>query len=316
MLSRTADNLYWLARYMERAENLARILHVADRMSMMPAGDSDTLRSEWQSALVISGCEEPFEATGEAVTAANVIDYIGRNPDNHSSIFSCVRSARDNARAIRNAITSEMWESLNSTWLDFDEQWNRARANKEIRPFLEWVKERSSLFRGSFAGTMIRDEGYHFTRLGTFLERGDNTARILDVKYHVLLPETEAVGGGIDYLQWSTVLRAVSALGSYHWLYHENPRPWHIAEFLILREEMPRSLVHCLRGISRTLDAIAEDQGVRHECHRMAGKMYSHLRYSSAEEVFQTGLHEFLTEFVVRNNDLGNLIAKNYLLLE
>lgn len=169
------------------------------------------------------------------------------------------------------------------------------------------------MFRGSLAGTMIRDEAYHFTRLGTFVERADNTARILDVKYHILLPDMAEVGGGVDYYQWTTILRAVSALGGYHWVYSENPRPWNIAEFLILREEMPRSLITCLREITTTLEILAEAHGRRHPCHRQAGRLYSSLKFAVAEDVFQQGLHEFLTDFISRNNRLGNEIERNYL---
>lgn len=313
MLSRTANNLYWLARYMERAENLARLLEVSNRMAMLPSADGAGNRSEWASAIIISGCEPQFIEAGLSYDAANVIEFIGRNPDNFSSIYSCVRSARENGRSVRTSLTSEMWESLNDTWLGFDQRWSEARRYGEVRSFLEWIKERSTLFRGYLYGSMLRDEAYDFARLGTFTERFDNTARILDVKYHVLLPEGEGVGGGVDYYQWTTILRAVSALGSYHYLYREDPKPWKIAELLILRPEMPRSLISCLNAICEHLDRLAKAYGQRHRCHRMAGKMLSELQFADANDIFQTGLHEYLSDAIARNNRLGEEINRSYM---
>ncbi len=315
MLSRTADNLYWLARYMERAENLARLLEVSDRIALMPSVDDSFESSEWQSALTISGSEPQFAEMGQPVEASNVINFIARDTDNPSSIFSCLKLARDNGRAVRNAITTDMWESLNGTWLELEQHWNLSRSRGQIRPFLDWVRERSSLFRGATSATMLRDESYHFTRLGTHIERADNTARILDVKYHVLLPDSAEVGGGIDYLQWTTILRAFSALGSYHWLYREHPKPWRIAEMMILRPEMPRSLISCLKEIDEHLSAIAVAHGRSRECHRMVGKLYSQLRFSNSDEIFANGLHEFLSGFIASNNRLANQISNDYLIL-
>ncbi len=233
--------------------------------------------------------------------------------NNPSSIYSSLRTARNNARAVRTALTSEMWENLNVLWLEMDGGRASVVKRGDIRGFLEWVKERSFVFRGALGGTMLRDEAYHFTSLGTFVERADSTARILDVKYHVLLPQGENVGGGLDYYQWSTILRAVAALGSYHYLYRDKLKPWTIAELLILREEMPRSLVHCLWQISQHLDALAEAYADRRECHRTVGKLYSELRYASIAEIFQNGLHEYLSSFMRQNNALNEEIAASYL---
>ncbi len=313
MLSRTANNIYWLSRYMERAENLARILEVADRMSKMPNLEGEGHYSEWRSAMIISGCEPLFEESGLPADAVAIVDFIARSEENPSSIYCCIQAARENGRAVRTKLTTEMWETLNDTWLGLEQRWNDAKRRGEIRAFLDWVKERSTLFRGTLYGTMLRDEAYYFSRLGTFLERADNTARILDVKYHVLLPEGEDVGGGVDHYQWMTVLRAVSALRSYHYLYRENPKPWKIAELLVLRREMPRSLVSCMGEIMANLEGLAEQYGGRSPSHRLAGKMFSELKFTSAEEVFQGGLHEFLTKFISRNNRLGEGITRDYM---
>ena len=178
-----------------------------------------------------------------------MIDYLVRDPDNPSSIFSCLETARRNARAVRTALTVDMWDALNETWLKArDARRFRLRPPSDLLELLDWVKERSLLFIGAYANTMLRNDAYYFTRLGTFIERADNTARILDVKYHVLLPQHEGVGGALDYYQWQAILRSVSALRSYHWVYQERLKPWLVAEFLILRPEMPRSLLELLRA--------------------------------------------------------------------
>jgi uncharacterized alpha-E superfamily protein len=311
MLSRTADSLYWLARYVERAENVARIITVGHRMGSM-AGSLGSLSNEWHSTLVAAGCEGGFFAKYKTAESEAVIDYLVRDPDNPSSILSCFETARRNARAVRTALTVDMWDALNETWL-------QARGARSYDPtrltdFLDWVKERSLLFNGAYSNTMLRNDAYFFTRLGTFLERADNTARILDVKYHVLLPGEQGVGGALDYYQWQAILRSVSALRSYHWVYQERLRPRLIAELLILRLEMPRSLVSCMEQVTRFLDLLAGAYGgKRGECHRLAGEMHARLRYGQIAQIMQAGLHEFLTEFIDRSVLLGDAIGKLYL---
>ncbi|MBX3493188.1 MAG: alpha-E domain-containing protein [Parvibaculum sp.] len=313
MLSRTADNLFWLARYMERAENLARILRVTDRLSLMPS-TVDADGSEWHSTVVVSGCEEGFYEKHEEATPENVISYLAFDPDNPSSIRCCIETARRNARAVRTALTTEQWESLNAAWLELP-GWNEARVRGSgLHRFLDWVKDRSLLFHGGTVATMLRRDSYYFTRLGTFIERSDNTARILDVKYHLLLPEHAEVGGGIDYYQWAAILRAVSGYRSYHAVYKEGLKPWLIAEFLIMREEMPRSLISCAAEMKDCLDKLGEEYGQRNEAHRMAGQVHSRLRFGKIEDVFRQGLHEFLTEHIAQNDRLGVEISRGYLM--
>ncbi|MFN2376001.1 MAG: alpha-E domain-containing protein [Candidatus Binatia bacterium] len=315
MLARTADSLFWLARYMERAENVARTLQVGHHTASMSQSIGSP-GNEWWSTLVAAGCGDGFVeryGTNEP-SSRDAIHYLVREPSNPSSILSCLETARRNARTVRTALTVDMWEALNDTWLGV-----RAFRDRDFEPdrvvvFLDWVKHRSLLFHGAYANTMLRSDSYYFTQLGTFVERADNTARILDVKYHVLLPSTEAVGGALDYYQWRSILRAVSALRSYHWVYHDRLHPWHVAELLILRPEMPRSLRSCYAQITRYLDLIAgRYSGRRGECHRLAGEIEAKLRFGRIEDIFQSGLHEFLTEIVEDTETLGRNIGEFYL---
>jgi uncharacterized alpha-E superfamily protein len=314
MLSRTADSLFWLARYVERAENIARIVLVGHRMTSM-ARSLGNPGNEWLSTVIATGCELGFFAKYSEAEAPAVIDYLVRDPDNPSSILSCIETARRNARAVRTALTVDMWNALNETWLRARSMFAVDPASEQsIMELLEWVKERSLLFSGAYANTMLRNDAYHFTRLGTFVERADNTARILDVKYHVLLPQDEGVGGALDYYQWQAILRSVSALRSYHWVYQDRLKPWLIAELLILRQEMPRSLRSCYDEISDHLEALATRYGgKRSECHRLSGEIHARLRYARVQDIFQMGLHEFLTEFVDRSILLGQEINLLYL---
>jgi uncharacterized alpha-E superfamily protein len=313
MLARTADCLFWLARYVERAENVARTLLVTHRMASMARSLGDP-GNEWHSTLVAAGCEAGYRQKHGEVTQEAVIDYLVRDLDNPSSILSCLETSRRNARAVRTALTVDMWEALNETWLGLRARWNPDVSPDRLVPFLEWVKQRSLLFSGAYANTMLRNDAFYFTHLGTFLERADNTARILDVKYHVLLPHKEPVGGALDYYHWQSILRAVSALRSYHWVYHERLQPWLVAELLILRPEMPRSLMACFTQVSRQLDLIADAYGGRRgECHRLAGALHARLRYGQIDTIFQTGLHEFLTDVIDQTAVLGRDISAFYL---
>jgi len=314
LLSRTADGLFWLARYMERAENVARILGAGQRIASLSRSVGSE-SNEWESTLVAAGCSEGYREKRGEVTPGGVVDFLVRDPSNPSSVLSCLETARRNARAVRTALTADMWESLNDTWLELRsfESFEGASAERIAR-LLEWVKHRSLLYHGAYANTMLRNDAFYFTQLGTFLERADNTARILDVKYHVLLPKSERVGGPLDYCQWESILRAVSALRAYHWVYHARLAPWMIAELLILRPEMPRSLCACYAQIVRHLDLLTEAYGGRRgECHRRAGEIHARLRYGRIDAILQSGLHEFLTEIVDDTIALGRDVAEFYL---
>ncbi len=313
MLSRTAENLYWLARYVERAENIARLLDVTLRMASLPqqkaGGDS-----EWRSTVIASGCEESFFAGNEHPTAEAVIYYLARDPDNPSSIVSCLETARNNARMVRTGLSISMWEAINATWIELHTLGEDEFKPERIGKFLDWVKERSLLFGGTVASTMLRSDAFWFSRLGMSIERADNTARIIDVKYNVLLPAYETVGGSMDYYQWASMLRSVSALRAYHWVYRDRVKPWLVAELLILKPEMPRSLAYCISDVNRQLESLANAYGDSGECHRLAGQMYAKLRYGKIDKILAQGLHEFLTQFVDDTKDLGEEITRQYLI--
>jgi uncharacterized alpha-E superfamily protein len=312
MLSRMADNLFWLSRYMERAENLARILDVAQRLSALPSAYAGA-SNEWESAIATAACAESFFNTYEEATRENVIAFIVAHDANPTSIRACLETARANARAVRTAMTGEMWEIVNTAWNDMQPVKLASMSPGQLATFLQSVKETSLRFDGAAYRTMLRTDHFWFQRLGTFVERADNIARLLDVKYHVLLPEWEPVGGGLDYFQWSSILRSVSAVTSYHWVYRENIRPWLVADFLILRPEQPRSLISCYASLNEFLDRLADAYGRQGKAQRLARATYARLQNSETETIFQSGLHEFLTEFIAENNGLAAAVSEQYL---
>ncbi|HEY8122412.1 MAG TPA: alpha-E domain-containing protein [Myxococcota bacterium] len=312
MLSRTADSLFWLARYMERAENVARILSAGHRMASL-SPQAGGVSNEWGSTLIAAGCEAGYHTVHGEIEPARVIDFLLRDERNPSSVLSCFETARRNARQVRTALTADMWETLNETWIQLGKFELEAPSPDAMLRFLEWVKHRSLLFNGAYMNTMLRNDAFWFVQVGTYLERADNSARILDVKYHVLLPQGEGVGGPIDHCQWESILRAFSAVRAYHWLYNERIAPWNIAELLILRPEMPRSLLHCSAQLAQALDELATHYGRRAECHRRAGELHARLRFGRVDAVFQQGLHEFLTRFVEDSALLGTAITECYL---
>lgn len=317
VLSRSADHLYWMSRYVERAENIARILDVSDRMGLMPMPEGADGRSdgnEWEAVLQITGDIAGFRTRFPEPTVANIIRFMTLDPENPSSIYSVIQAARENARAERVGITTEMWEALNSTWLEISALTPTRLATRGYRNFFDWIKERSHLFRGASVATMLRDERYHFLRLGTFLERADNTARILDVKYHILLPELSDVGSAIDYFQWGALLRSVSAYRNYHHAYKQVITPANVADLLIFNDQFPRSLHACLNDTTELLGEIGGARG--REAARQAGEMHAMLHYGKIETVFQQGLHEFLSDFIERNNRLSGEIQSAYLVAQ
>ncbi len=310
MLSRTADHLFWMSRYTERAENIARMLEVSYRMSLQLPGSQ---AGYWGAALGITGLEDAYRAKYGAITAGNVLRFMSVDLDNPSSILSCLRAARENCHAVRGTVTSEVWETVNTTWLEARDSVQTlppgSIQGSELTKYFEWVKFRSHLSRGVTVGTMLQDEAFHFTRLGTFLERGDNTARLLDVKYDELAPKT---GGAAEYYEWSALLRSVSAFEIYRKVYRDMITPQRVAELLILREDMPRSLHACMKEVEQNLRLVANTRS--HETSRRAGAMYSALRYGRIEDLMERGLHTVLTEFLDGTADLGNRIAQDFLL--
>jgi uncharacterized alpha-E superfamily protein len=313
MLSRTADNLYWLARYVERAEYLARILDATMRLATLPLAYVGTSNA-WESAVAAAGCANAFCAAHAEANEQTVTEFLAFSASNPSSIRSCFESARLNARAVRTALTTEMWDTINGAWLDLKTWSNGPSSREEFARFLRWVLETSLRFDGSAYRTMLRNDAYWFSRLGVYIERADNTARILDVKYHLLLPAHEEVGGPLDYFHWSAILRSVSALTAYHWVYRENVKPWLVADLLILKDEMPRSLASCYENLVQNLDRIARAYGRQGPAQRHARAMRARLENSRIEEIFRSGLHEFIGEFVEDNNRLGTAVAQQYLM--
>lgn len=309
MLSRTADHLFWMSRYIERAENLARLLDVTYQMSLVPQSEDAANRS-WNAIIALNSLEDAFAAKYPAVNGENVLKFMVSDPDNFSSIHSCLRMARENAHAVRGTVTTEMWETLNSTWIEAREKTFEQIANAGIGEYFEWVKMRSSLSRGTTLGTLLQDEAYNFIRLGTLLERADNTARILDVKYHVLRPQGEEEVA-TDFYEWGALLRSVSAFEVYRKVYRDVITPDRVAELLILNRDMPRSLHFCMNSVIKVLELIANRQSG--ETARQAGLLHAQLHYGRIEDILEQGLHEWLTDFMDRIYLIGDGISKDFL---
>jgi len=314
MLCRTANELFWMARHIERAENTARLLDVTYRTSLLPYQPSEPglhWAEPWSVPLITSGLATTYYQRYPKLTAETVLRFLILDSSNTSSIYSCLQKARESARSVRGAITSEMYEDLNSAWLDM-RGYDYARIEAGgISDFLDWVKMRSHLFRGVTFGTMLRDEAYHFIRLGTHIERGDNTARILDTKYHILLPSVTDVGGAVDYYQWVSLLQSVSGFESYRKIYSDTITPRRVAELLILRDDMPRSLHACMNLITDMLDILCDDH--TKEIERAAGELHSKLHFGKADDIIRFGLHEYLMDFLERISLLGDDINRYFL---
>lgn len=313
MLSRTADNLYWLARYIERAEYLARAIEATLRLSSLPNAYVSQ-SNEWESALLTAGVNVSFAQHFDIANEKTVVEFLAFSPHNPTSIRNCIETARTNARSVRTALTTEMWSTINGAWIELQQWYAGIRTREELMRFLRFVQEMSLRFDGSAYRTMLRNDAYWFSRLGLHLERADNTARILDVKYHVLLPEAEHVGGPLDYYQWTSILRSVSAQTSYNWVYRQSLKPWLIADLLILNNQLPRSLASSYANLVVNLDQIGVAYGRQGPAQRHARGIRNRLENSKMETIFQQGLHEFIQEFIADNNRLGEIIAKQYLM--
>jgi uncharacterized alpha-E superfamily protein len=315
MLSRTADHLFWMSRYTERAENTARMLDVNYETSLLPQPASAALLA-WQGLLSISELMPTYTAKHGDVTASSVMEFMVKDESNPSSIVSCLRAARENARAVRGSLTTEVWETLNQTWLEVNKMLKAGALEDDPGKFFDWVKYRSHLSRGVTGGTMLMDEAYYFTRLGTYLERADNTARLVDVKFHVVQKDFHGASGGKnqehDFYHWSSVLRSVSGFEVYRKVYRDVIKPERVAELLILRADMPRSLHASLNEVVANLSMLSADQSS--ETHRLAGKLLSDLKYGRIDEILATGLDAYLTQFLDRVNDLGAHLSKDFLL--
>ncbi len=315
MLSRTADHLFWMSRYTERAENTARMLDVNYQTSLLPQSAA-VAQVGWEGLLSISELKPAYAAKyGDVINPRDVMDFMVRDEKNSSSIISCLKNARENARAVRGALTTEVWETQNQTYLEVFRMLNNGDFERDPGQFFEWVKFRSHLSRGVTLGTMLQDEAFHFLRLGTFLERADNTARLIDVKFHAV--QSDFFGAAsekdqeYDFYHWSAILRSVSGFEVYRKVYRDVIKPERVAELLILRADMPRSLLGCLNEVISNLAMVTSDP--YSETQRRAGKLRADLQYARIDEILATGLHAFLTQFLDRVNELGAHVSREFL---
>jgi uncharacterized alpha-E superfamily protein len=302
-----------MSRYTERAENTARMLDVNYNTALMPQSQEAAVLG-WQGLLSISELLPSYKAKYGEIVAKDVMEFMLSDESNPSSIISCLRSARENARAVRGSLTTEVWETQNQTWLEIQKMIKKVEFKRDPGKLFEWVKFRSHLFRGVTVGTMLMDEALHFMRLGTFLERADNTARLVDVKFHAL--HNEFFGGNsidqeYDFYHWSSILRSVSGFEIYRKVYRDIIRPERVAELLILRPDMPRSLHASLNEVVSNLSMVANEHSTGTQ--RRAGKLLSELQYGSINEILANGLHAFLTQFLDRVNEIGFNISKDFL---
>ncbi|PXA96356.1 hypothetical protein DMC47_17745 [Nostoc sp. 3335mG] len=307
MLSRTAASLYWLGRYVERADFLARLVEATvrlDALSSRPAGDA-----AWASALAVSYTEDSFAATGQAVGQASVARFLTCDRSHPGSILWCLDAARNNAKAVRTALTRDAWTAINRAWIVFNSP--RGEEGDDILNLVEAIKAEARGFEGAVQ-RMMKNEATWFVQLGAAIERADNTARLIDVKYHLLLPEGERIGGAIDRDQWTTILQTVSAVTAYRWLYSDGLKPASVIELLLSRGEVPRSLAACVDETVEMLNMLGKCTGFQGEADRMARARLARMQKTRAHEVIVSGLHEYLTAFIRENAMLDAAIARQF----
>jgi uncharacterized alpha-E superfamily protein len=311
MLSRTADHLFWMARYTERAENTARLLTVNLEAALMSQVTASPQPS-WEAPLASAELQSQFSASHGEPSATEVMSFMALDEHNPSSIVSCLRRAKENAHAVRGVLPSELWETINATWLMLQRHIETEFMAKDARRFLEWVRYRSHLSRGVAIGTMLRDEAFYFIRLGTFLERADNTARILDLKFH---EETAGSDTGnrqqADFYYWAALLRSLSAFEIYRKAYRDVITPPRVAELLMLRGDMPRSLLACMDELVAILAKVRNRASG--ETERLAGQLHAELRYADIETILAHGLHQYLADFLARMSQIGQGLSRDFL---
>ena len=313
MLGKTAGGLFWMFRYLERSENTTRLLDTGIRIAVTR---SSAAENEWASIVSTAGARDAFLSRHDDFEAGKVIDFLLRDRSNSSSVLSVVEAARNNARLVRTALTREVWEATNECWMTLKATLSRPVSTKNLTGVLATVRQQSGLVRGALHGTMLRNDIYNFTRLGTFIERADSTARILDVKYYVLLPSVSHVGSSLDNVQWETILRSVSGLRAYRWKHGGEITPTGIAEFLVLDRQMPRSLAFCFNKIVDNLGYLADNYGQRHPCHELADKISTRFSKTTIASIFDYGLHEYIVDFLRDSNALGQQIEQDFRFIE
>jgi uncharacterized alpha-E superfamily protein len=316
MLSRVADSLYWLSRYIERAENLARLLEVNLQLLLDFSNlDDEKIKDHWLPILRALSDEESFAKHYDKADSLAVTDFVTFSRDNPNSILSCVFAARENARMVRDQISAEMWESMNELYL-FVKSTNAKKVWRSgVHDFFRELKSRMHAFQGLTHATYPREEGYDFLQVGRYLERADKTTRIIDLKYHILLPVASDVGGSLDSAQWMAVLRSCSALQAYHRLYLASPTPWKVVEFLILSETFPRSLRFCLKELNQYLRQISGTPAGQpaNDAERICAEMLTRLSECTTEDIFAEGLHEYLDRTQLLLNDIGQALYHSYM---
>jgi len=322
MLSRTADCLYWMARYTERAENTARMLDVAYQTSLMPQR-TELMNEGWRKLLNVSLLEKQFERTYSQYTRENILQFMIFDHDNPSSIVCCMNAARLNALIIRGKIPSEVWESQNLNWLDLKKNLPKSSSH-DPSPFFEWVKYRCHLFRGVVFGTMLSNESLHFMEFGTYLERADNTARILKAKYRFMhdhqqaqsfqtsLFKVESTNETFDFYHWVSLLRSVSAFEIFRQTYSDQITPERIVELLIFNHQLPRSLTKCINQMLILITLLKNTKSK--EIERLIGKLKSELDYSTMQDIQAEGLDQFIQNFLEKINHIADEFSSNYLI--
>ncbi len=309
MLGRTAGGLYWMFRYLERSENTARLIEAGFRIALTRSGRS---AEDWASVIDTAGARAAYAGRGGRMEGGPVIDFLLRDRQNPSSVLSCVEAARANARMVRTALTREVWEATNECWMVLREALRRPVREPDLPGVLGLIRRQNALVRGALHGSMLRNDVFDFARIGTFLERADNTARILDVKYYVLLPSVSHVGSSLDNVQWETVLRSVAGERAYRWLTGGEVTPRGIADFLILDGRMPRSLAFCVGKMAGNLGYLERQYDMRHPCHDRIAALKAGLDGTTIEAIFERGLHEFLLAFLSDNAALSAQIERDY----
>ena len=310
MLGRTANGLFWMFRYLERAENTARLLEAGLRMAL--TRDLITAEEEWRSVIHASGQSAAYRAKHGTYTGIQVWNHILRDKDNPGSVLAMMRQVRTNARAVRNAISGELWSVVNESWMALDEAMSRPVGQGSVGEVIGMIRRAGTLAHGAMVNSMLRDAGYHFALAGTFVERADNTARILDMKYYLLLPSLSYVGTPLDSGQWDHVLRSVSGHRAYRWLNAGQADPRGIVQFLVLDDRFPRSLAYCHSLLGDNLAALARIHGQDGESSVMIRDSAQRLGQLTIDQVFEQGLHQFLVEFTRCNAGIAAAIADDY----
>ncbi len=314
MLSRVADTIYWMNRYIERAENYARFMDVNFNLSLeMPPDASE----QWKPVVVATGDWDLFESLHKTAEKKKVIYFLGFDKNNPNSIYSCIVNARENARAIRPEITKEVWEQVNYLYYLVKSGVEKKRwQSKDPRNFFTEVKKGCQLLYGIFDATISRTDGWHFGKIGQLIERSDKTSRVLDVKYHILLPTQESVGSPLDLMQWAALLKSVSAYDMYRKKYGKLNSS-NITQFLILDTDFPRSMLRCLLQAEQSLQAITgHAEGHTNSAERRLGMLKSQLEYADINDIFSNGLHEYLDNFQKKLNEVSVAIFETFFSIE